>query len=45
MKVFWPRSSVPYFKKTFNVKTIAVIYDAKDAVSTAISTKIPCRAS
>lgn len=32
--------SVPYFKKTYNVKSVAVIYDAKDAVSTAISTKI-----
>jgi branched-chain amino acid transport system substrate-binding protein len=32
--------SVPYFKKTFDVKTVAVIYDAKDAVSTAIATKI-----
>jgi branched-chain amino acid transport system substrate-binding protein len=32
--------SVPYFKKTFDAKTVAVIYDAKDAVSTAIATKI-----
>jgi branched-chain amino acid transport system substrate-binding protein len=32
--------SVPYFKKTFDVKTVAVIYDAKDAVSTSIATKI-----
>ena len=31
---------MPYFKKTFDVKTVAVIYDAKDAVSTAIATKI-----
>ncbi len=34
------RASVPYFKKTFNVHSVAVIYDAKDAVSTAIATKI-----
>ena len=34
------RTSVPYFKKTFNAKSVAVIYDAKDAVSTAIATKI-----
>jgi len=34
------RASVPYFKKTFNIKTVAIIYDAKDAVSTVIGTKI-----
>jgi branched-chain amino acid transport system substrate-binding protein len=34
------KTSVPYFKKTFNVKSVVVIYDAKDAVSTAIATKI-----
>lgn len=34
------KTSVPYFKKTFNVKSVAIIYDAKDAVSTAIATKI-----
>lgn len=34
------RASVPYFKKTFNIKTAAIIYDAKDAVSTVIGTKI-----
>jgi branched-chain amino acid transport system substrate-binding protein len=34
------KASVPYFKKTFNIKTTAVIYDAKDAVSTVIGTKI-----
>lgn len=32
--------SVPYFKKTFNVGSVAVIYDAKDAVSTTIATRI-----
>src|SRR6185437_3295405 len=34
------KSSVPYFKKAFNIKSVAIIYDAKDAVSTAIATKI-----
>ncbi len=34
------KTSVPYFKKTFNVASVALIYDAKDAVSTAISTRI-----
>lgn len=34
------RASVPYFKKTFGAKSVAIIYDAKDAVSTAIATKI-----
>ncbi len=34
------RTSVPYFKTTFNTKSVAIIYDAKDAVSTAIATKI-----
>jgi branched-chain amino acid transport system substrate-binding protein len=34
------KSSVPYFKKTFNIKSVAIIYDAKDAVSAAIATKI-----
>jgi branched-chain amino acid transport system substrate-binding protein len=34
------KTSVPFFKKTFDVKSVALIYDAKDAVSTAISTKI-----
>jgi branched-chain amino acid transport system substrate-binding protein len=33
-------TSVPYFKKAFDVKSVAVIYDAKDAVSTSIATKI-----
>jgi branched-chain amino acid transport system substrate-binding protein len=33
-------TSVPYFKKSFNVKSVALIYDAKDADSTAIATKI-----
>lgn len=34
------RATVPYFKKTYHVHTVASIYDAKDAVSTAIATKI-----
>lgn len=34
------KASVPYYKKTFNIKKVAIIYDAKDAVSTAIATKI-----
>jgi branched-chain amino acid transport system substrate-binding protein len=34
------KTSVPYFKKTFAAKSVAVIYDAKDAVSTSIATKI-----
>ena len=34
------KASVPYFKKAFNIKKVAIIYDAKDAVSTAIATKI-----
>ncbi len=34
------KTSVPYFKKAFGVKSVAIIYDAKDAVSTAIATKI-----
>ena len=34
------KTSVPYFKTTFGVKSVVVIYDAKDAVSTAIATKI-----
>lgn len=34
------KTSVPYFKKAFDAKSVAIIYDAKDAVSTAIATKI-----
>lgn len=33
-------TSVPYFKETFGVEDVAIIYDAKDAVSTAIATRI-----
>jgi branched-chain amino acid transport system substrate-binding protein len=31
---------VPYFKKTYDIKSVAIIYDAKDAVSTSIGTKV-----
>jgi branched-chain amino acid transport system substrate-binding protein len=34
------KASVPFFKKTFSISSVALIYDAKDAVSTAISTRI-----
>lgn len=34
------KTSVPFYKKTFDVKSVAIIYDAKDAVSTSIATKI-----
>ena len=34
------KTSVPYFKRNFDAKSVVVIYDAKDAVSTAIATKI-----
>ncbi len=34
------KASVPYYKKTFNIASVAVIYDAKDAVSTTIATRI-----
>lgn len=34
------KASVPYFKKTFGVKSAAVIYDAKDANSASLATKI-----
>ncbi len=34
------KSTVPYFKKTFHVRSVAIIYDAKDAVSTAIATRV-----
>lgn len=33
-------TSVPFFKKNFGVERVAIIYDAKDAVSTAIATRI-----
>jgi branched-chain amino acid transport system substrate-binding protein len=34
------KMTVPYFKKTFDVKTVAVIYDAKDATAATVGTRI-----
>ena len=34
------KTSVPFFKEAFKVGSAAIIYDAKDAVSTAIATRI-----
>jgi branched-chain amino acid transport system substrate-binding protein len=34
------KATVPYFIKTFGVKSVAIIYDAKDANSTSLATKI-----
>ena len=34
------KSTVPYFKKTFNIKTVAIIFDAKDATASTVGTKI-----
>lgn len=34
------RETVPYFKKAYDIKTVAVIYDAKDATANAVGTKI-----
>src|ERR1700731_480621 len=34
------KSTVPYFKSTFNVATVTIIYDAKDATSTTVATRI-----
>lgn len=34
------RTTVPYFKKAFDVRSVAIIYDAKDAVSTSIATRV-----
>jgi branched-chain amino acid transport system substrate-binding protein len=33
-------TSVPFFKEAFGIEKVAIIYDAKDAVSTAIATRI-----
>jgi len=32
--------TVPYFKKTFDIKSVTVIYDAKDATAATVGTKI-----
>jgi branched-chain amino acid transport system substrate-binding protein len=34
------RTAVPYFKKTFNIKTVAIIFDAKDATAAAVGGRI-----
>jgi branched-chain amino acid transport system substrate-binding protein len=34
------RTTVPYFKKAFNVKSVAIIYDAKDATAATVGSKI-----
>lgn len=34
------RTTVPYFKTAFAIKTVAVIYDAKDATASTVGTRI-----
>jgi branched-chain amino acid transport system substrate-binding protein len=34
------RTAVPYFRKTFNIKTVAIIFDAKDATAAAVGGRI-----
>jgi len=34
------RTAVPYFKKTFNIKTVAIIFDAKDATAAVVGGRI-----
>ncbi|WP_165933678.1 ABC transporter substrate-binding protein [Aquabacter spiritensis] len=34
------QTTVPYFKQTFGIKTVAIIYDAKDATAATVGTKI-----
>ncbi len=34
------KTSVPFYKDSFKIASVAVVYDAKDAVSTAIATRI-----
>lgn len=34
------KTTVPYFVKTYGVKNVAIIYDAKDATAAAVGTKI-----
>jgi branched-chain amino acid transport system substrate-binding protein len=34
------RTTIPYFKKAFNVKSVAIIYDAKDATAATVGSKI-----
>src|SRR6266478_2631338 len=34
------KSTVPYFQKTFDIKTVAIIFDGKDATAATVGTKI-----
>ena len=34
------KTTVPYFKKTFNISSVAVIFDAKDATAATVGTRI-----
>jgi branched-chain amino acid transport system substrate-binding protein len=34
------KTTVPYFKKTFDIKSVAIIFDAKDATAATVGTKI-----
>ncbi len=34
------KTTVPYFKKAYDIKTVAVIYDAKDATAATVGTRI-----
>jgi branched-chain amino acid transport system substrate-binding protein len=34
------KTTVPYFKKAFDVKSVAIIYDAKDATAATVGTRI-----
>jgi len=34
------QTTVPYYKKTFNIKTVTIIFDAKDATASTVGTRI-----
>ena len=34
------KTTVPFFKNTFNVRSVAIIYDAKDATASVVGTRI-----
>jgi len=34
------RTTVPYYKKAFNIKSVAIIFDAKDATAATVGSKI-----
>jgi branched-chain amino acid transport system substrate-binding protein len=34
------RATVPYYKKSFNIKSVAIIFDAKDATAATVGSKI-----